>query len=162
MSFVPARLRAGEILAGAAGIVLAISLFAITWYRAPGASLTGWQCFGVLRWLLLASVVLALAMVLTQAALRAPAIPVNVDVVACTVSLITFVWLAVRVLVAGPDGFSTEAGAWLALAAQLFLLAATVLAMRQEGIREEDGPGEIPVVDLDPPFGEGPPPADPS
>lgn len=149
MSFVPARLRAGEIIAGIAGAAVLVDLFAVNWYRAPQLTLTGWQCYGALSWALALSGALAVAMVLTQAALRGPALAVVVDGFTVAVSSITLVWLAVRVLIAAPDGLSAQAGVWLALAAQLALVGAALLATRQEGIREADGPGEIPVISPD-------------
>jgi hypothetical protein len=80
--------------------------------------------------------------------LRAPAIPASLDVIAVPVTLVAVLWLLYRVAINAPA--DQRFGAWLELIATAGLLAASVLALRQEGILERDGPQEIPLVALPP------------
>jgi hypothetical protein len=174
----PARLRWPEWLVGSGGALLLVFLFGVNWFGLRSGSfginingtgplaggrgtipahliryadgLTGWDSFSVLRWFLLATALLALSLALTQAAFRAPAVPVSLAVIAFVVSLITFVWLAVRLVFAGPGGgtdlLAHRPGAWLALGANGMVVIGALWSLRVEGIRPEDGPGEIPLV----------------
>ncbi len=142
MRFDLRRLRAGEWLALLAAAVMALALFALRWY--PGR--TGWQATSHLRWLLVLTIAVGLALVAAQAVFRAPAIPVSLDAIAVPVTLIAVLWLLYRVAIHAPAG--QRFGAWLELIATAGLLAASVLALRQEGTLERDGPSVIPVVEL--------------
>jgi hypothetical protein len=137
-----ARLRAGEWLTAASALVMALALFALPWYRRQ----TGWDAVSHLRWLLLIAIVLAAALVVTQAALRTPALPVSLDVITTVVAVPTVLWLIVRVVI--DAAAHQKAGAWLELLGALGILVGSFLALRQEGIRDADGPGEVPVVEL--------------
>jgi hypothetical protein len=136
------RLRAGEWLTAASVLLIAVALFGLHWY----GSRTGWQSATHLRWLALLALLLGAALVITQAAFRAPAIAVTLDVISTVVALPAVLWLILRVII--DPGAHRQAGAWLALLGGLGLLTGSYLAIRQEGIREADGPGEIPLVDL--------------
>jgi len=143
------RLRPGEIIVAAAVVVMAVSLFALDWYGEP--SRTGWNGTTHVRYLLLLDMLLGLALVVTQAACRAPAIPVSVSVFSTVVALVTALWLIYRVLIDSQP--HQELGAWLELIGGLALLVGSFLSMREEGIAAQDGPGEIPVVNLPAPSG---------
>jgi hypothetical protein len=138
------RLRAGELLSTAACVLMLISLFALRWYARPDRD--GWQGATHARWLLLVAIAVGLATVIAQILYRAPAIPASLDVVAVYIALLTVLWLLYRVAI--NPGSGQQAGAWLELLGAVGLLAGVFVSLRQEGILERDGPGEIPVIDL--------------
>lgn len=147
------RLRAGEWLAAASVVLMLVALFGLAWYRKQ----TGWDEVTHLRWLLLIAILLGAAAVITQAAFRTPAISVSLDVISTVVALPTVLWLIVRVVI--DAGAHQKPGAWLELLGALGLLAGSFLALRQEGIREADGPGDVPLVGLGGPRAGEPDPA---
>ena len=163
MDFQPARLRKGELIVGAGSIVLLASMFLLKWFGLTGAlapqaqrlgfatSVNGWHGLTTLRWFMLVTVTLGLALVYFQAARRAPAVPVSVSAIVSTVALITLLALIYRVLINGPGPDSLidpKAGAFVGLAAALAIVAGGYLSLREEGVMEADGPGEIPTIPL--------------
>ena len=96
-----------------------------------------------------AQVANVVALVVTQAACRAPAIPACLSVVSSVVAAITLLWLLFRVVL--DPGPHQQAGAWVELLGGLVLLVGSYWSLRQEGIAPEDGPGEIPVLTLSAP-----------
>lgn len=137
-------------MAGAAGLLLLCDLFALHWYAPPvGPGISGWHALTVLRWLLLLAGITGIGLALAQARLRAPAIPVVFAVLLTVFGLITTIALIVRVLLDQPGGsLSTAAGGYVGLAAAAGLLAAGLMSLRQEGILDGDGPGEIPTLSI--------------
>jgi hypothetical protein len=163
MDFELSRLRRGEIVAGMSGALMLVSLFALPWYGITGplsptaallggtTSSKGWQALSDLRWLMLVTAVGALAVAYFQATRRAPAIPVALDVVVTVLGVLTVLCLIYRVLinVPGPDSLiDRKAGSYIGLASAVGILYGSYASLRQEGIRPEDGPGEIPTVSL--------------
>lgn len=128
------RLRAGELLAGAGAVAELVALFALTWFRSGGAAgdhagRDGFAGLPVLRWLILLTAVLALALVCLQATRRAPALPVVMSVVVSAAGVVTTVVVAVRLLVGSG---SPQAGALVGLACLLVIVAGAWASMRQE------------------------------
>jgi hypothetical protein len=164
----PSRLRSGELIVGASGVVLLASVFLLKWYGlsatlAPTAkalglatSVDGWDGLAKIRWLMLLTGVCALALVYLQAARPAPALPVTVSAVVTVLAILTTLALIYRVLLnpPGPDGLiSTRAGAYVGLVSALVLSYGGYRSLRQEGIAERDAPPEAEVVgDLDVPL----------
>jgi hypothetical protein len=151
MSLVPSRLRGGEWLAAGGAVVMIVALFALHWYGpAPGAptSRTGWTGTTHVHWLLVIAILVGLALVIAQAACRAPALPACLSVVSSVIGFITLVWLLFRVVIDTPP--HQEAGAWIELVGAVALFAGSYWSLRAEGIRPQDGPQEIPVVTLPP------------
>jgi hypothetical protein len=136
------RLRAGEWLTAVSVVLMVVALFALHW----SGGRTGWQAVTHLRWLLLIALLPGAALAIAQAAFRAPAIPATLDVICTVLAIPTVLWLILRVVI--DPGADEQVGAWLELLGALGLLVGSFLALRQEGIREDDGPGEIPLVDL--------------
>jgi hypothetical protein len=137
------RVRAGEWLAGAAGLVLIVSLF-VDWYGGPGADGPG----------VVTTVVLALlglsgpALLAVQATRSSPALPaaLSVVVVSCG-ALATLVVLVKLVLQPGDNAaVDVAAGAWIALVAALGLLAA---GWRSMGTERNPG-APVPRVEVRP------------
>ncbi len=167
-SFDLSRLRRGETIVAAAATLLLIFLFVLPWYGLTptyartaatlptSTSVSGWNSLSHLRWLILVTIVVALALAYFQAACRAPATPVSLSVILIVLSLLNVLALLYRVLinVPGPDGFyEQKAGAYLGLLCSLALLYGAYQSLRREGIRPQDGPQEIETVRLGSPVG---------
>src|SRR5262249_38081062 len=88
VDFDPSRLRRGEWLVGGGALVLVVSLF-VPWY----ASLNGWHGLENLRWLVLVTVLVALALVWFQATRRSPAVPVTFSAMVIVVGLLNLIAL---------------------------------------------------------------------
>ena len=155
MRFQRSRLRWPEIVAGVAAVVLLLSMFLLPWYGykgdlAPlaarlGVSTSGdaWHSLSTTRWLLLLTIVAALALVYLQGTRRAPALPAAFSVLV----------LIYRVLinVPGPnDVVSRDVGAYIGLLASIVISGAGYRSLREEGIAPQDAPTDIPTVHLDP------------
>ena len=158
------RLRAGEWVAAASGVVLIVSLF-LPWYegtfgvsfgrsRPEDPDFTAWEAFSVLDVVFALAGLLGIAVLVVTATQRTPALPVAVE------ALLTLVGLAVTALALyrlisipdvaafSPDGryrgeFFPEQerriGPWLALVGALGLTAGSLLAARDERLSR---PGE--------------------
>lgn len=170
MDFDASRLRRGEVIAGASGALLLVSMF-FPWYgykinaRSLGSlvpSEDAWNAFTVVSIYLLLTAAIALSLALVQATRRSPALPVSLSVIALVLGLVATVVILLRILdppaASGlPSGFGSLApelqptlklGAWVGLVSAIGITAGSYLSMREEGIRESDGPGEIETVTL--------------
>lgn len=171
------RLRLGEWLIAAAAPLMVADTFATTWFQARPAgrrhaatalsaalSLNGWQTS-------LPAVVLALilcggglAIWLTTATRRSPALPVVLNTLLLPLALALAALVAIRVLLVPPSlhgaapsfasAPSVRAGAWAGLALSLALCAGFYVALRREGLAPADAPAEVPTVELAPRTGE--------
>jgi hypothetical protein len=156
----PSRLRHGEWIAAASALLLLVLMLFVPWYgvSATGASTagsgrttsyTGWTVLTDLRWLILLTVVAALALAYLQASRRAPAIPASMSVIVTVLALITVLALLYRVVISVPGRLDQKAGAFLGLASALGILYGAYASMRQEGIAGRDGPQEIETVTVE-------------
>lgn len=157
MDFRASRLRSGEIIAVTAAVILLVDLLALSWYSVSGApevSATGWEALSVLRWLIVLTVVAALALAWFQATRRAPALPSSLSVVATVLGTITALTLIWRVLISLPglDGPSlsvgADAGAYLGLVSALVLAAGALWSLREEDLPDPVRNAAIPIVPL--------------
>jgi hypothetical protein len=151
MEFDLSRLRRGELITGAGGVVLLASLLFLSWYGAggTGASATGWTALSVLRWLILLDGLLAVGLAGAQAACRAPALPVTLSVAATVVAVPTAIALIYRVLInlPGPDSIvSQKPGAFVGLIAACAIAYGAGSSLRQESAAPRRGLGSIPTV----------------
>jgi hypothetical protein len=161
MEFDLSRLRPGEVIAGVAGVALAICLFVLPWYGlkssvAPIAaklgvstSLTGWQSLTSLRWLMLVTILAALALIYLQATRRAPALPAALSLIVMLLGAITALALIYRVLINVPGSSSVverKAGAFIGLVAGCAIAYGGYRSLRQEGVAPRDEPTEIPTI----------------
>ncbi|MGI9183713.1 MAG: hypothetical protein ACR2GZ_01915 [Solirubrobacteraceae bacterium] len=141
------RLRRGEVIAAAAAIVLLVALFLVSWYGLSGAvqrsaaalgistTISGWDALTTLRWLILVTAVVGLALGFAQATSRAPAFPASLSVIATVLGALTSLTLIYRVLinVPGPsDLVGARPGAYLGLASAVALTAGAFLSLREE------------------------------
>jgi hypothetical protein len=158
MSIEFSRLRPGEIIAGASAVLLLVLMFAVPWYSVKSApspaastpsvstSIDGWQALSHLRWLLLLTIVVSLALAYFQATRPAPAIPVSLSVIVTVLGLLSALALIYKVLinVPGPNSLvDARVGAYLALLCGLTILYGGYASMRREGVLPEDAPAEI-------------------
>ncbi len=126
-----ARLRSGELLA-LVGAILAILALTRPWYESAGMLLSAWSTFGPAVVLIMIAALAALALVLTTIAERTTAFPVAAAVWSTLLGLIGTIAAIVRVL-ERPDGATALcAGAWLALAGTVLILAGSWQSMRDE------------------------------
>jgi hypothetical protein len=160
MEFDLSRLRRGELIAGAGGVVLLASVLILPWYGAsgPGGSVTvtGWSALSILRWLILLDGLAAVALATAQAACRAPALPVSLSVISTVLGAVTAIALVYRVLInlPGPDSIVAQRlGAFLGLVAAVAIVYGAFASMREEGIPARDGIGEVPTVSPGSPSG---------
>jgi hypothetical protein len=138
------RLRAGEMIAGAGGVLL----------LASGArSRSGWPQLPVLRGLSLVTGISAVLLVYFQARRRAPALPASLSVVVTTLGALSTTALAVRVLLAPSK--RTAAGstyrfarAYVGLCGALAIAYGGYASMRQEGGTDPAALGEIETVSI--------------
>jgi hypothetical protein len=152
------RLRWPEWLTGAGGLVLLGAMLLLPWYQVTLASgpggptyyvaekLDGWNGLSHARWLLVLTVLLALAVGFFQAQRRAPALPATLSMLASVLAAFTTLWLVVRVVIAPAGG--REIGGWVGLLAAAAIAYGGFSSVRLEGIDAADGPGEIPTIGL--------------
>src|ERR1700754_5299463 len=134
MRFQRSRLRWPEIVAGIAAVVLLLSMFVLPWYGykgdlAPLAARLGvstsrdaWNSLSTTRWLMLLTIVAALALVYLRAPRPAPALPATFSLFVWLLGGLTSLVLIYRVLinVPGPnDVVSRDVGGYVGLLASI-------------------------------------------
>jgi len=142
------RLRAGEWLAGIAGLALFVALF-LAWYSDGAGTRTGWQSLGALDVVLALVALAALAIPIVTAFHREPAVPLAHQSLTVLFGALAVLLVLIRVLNMPDWATGRERGLWVALAATLAVTAASLLAMRDErltrGERHTDLTG-VPVA----------------
>ena len=121
------RLRAGEWIVGAAGLVLLVSLF-LSWYDGQ----TGWESLGILDVILALVALDALAIPIVTAAYRVPALPLAHQSLTTLIAAVAVLLVLGRVLNIPDWASGREGGLWLGLGAPLGVLAGGLIAMRDE------------------------------
>jgi hypothetical protein len=151
------RLRLGEWIVGASGLLLLVALF-LPWYElgegivfgpsdALDAHASAWDAFTVIDVLLALGALAAIAIVFVTAAHATPAVPLALESLMALLALFLLVLVLFR-LADPPDltflestagrtraqveDIDRAAGAWLGLAAALGILVGAVVAMRDE------------------------------
>jgi hypothetical protein len=142
------RLRTGEMVAAVGSILLFVFMFFFSWYGVGGpvgnlaesfgvkASVDGWNGHSILRWLMLATIVVGLGLAFLTATQRTVALPVTAAVLTTTVAGITAILLAYRVILNEPgpnELIDVKIGAWLGLLSTALVAYGGYLAMRNEG-----------------------------
>ena len=133
------RLRDGELIAGAGGLALLVSLF-LGWYSGASA----WEAFSVVDVLLALLALVPLALVVVQATRESPSLPVAFSVFTVVAGLLATLLVLFRI-VDKPGGGDVELGAWIGLAAAVVTAAGGWRSMRVEEI---PGAPDPPVQDL--------------
>ena len=149
-----ARLRAGEWIAAASGVVLVVSI-SMPWYEVEvpphgGASgrgiggsldLTAWEVFSVIDVLLLVLGVLAIVLLVVTASQPTAAVGIASDALLTILAGVVASITAIRLInlpgaLEGVDRLGADTGlaasAWLGLAAVFGVLAGCTIAMRDE------------------------------
>jgi H+/Cl- antiporter ClcA len=125
------RLRIGELLALAGAICVIISLL-LPWYEGASGSLSVWDTFGPAAALLIAAALAALALAATTLTERSTALPVAAAVWSTLFAIAAVIAAVVRLLERPDHASSLCAGAWLAFAGALAMLAGSWQSMRDE------------------------------
>jgi hypothetical protein len=161
MGFQRSRLRRGEIVAGLGAMVLLVAMFALPWYGSKGelaplaarlgvsTSRDAWNSLSLTRWLMLLTIVAALALVYLQGTRPAPALPATFSLFVTLLGGLTTLVLIFRVLidVPGPNDVVTrDVGGFVGLVASIAITWAGSRSLRAEGIAPQDGPQDIPTI----------------
>ncbi|MGA2319748.1 MAG: hypothetical protein ABSG95_03265 [Solirubrobacteraceae bacterium] len=125
------RLRLGELLALAGTICVIVSLLE-PWYEGTAGRLDAWDTFGPGIVLLMAAVAAALALLASALSERTPALPVATAVWCVPLGLLATIAAVVRLFERPEHTTALCAGAWLALAGALAILAGAWQALRDE------------------------------
>jgi hypothetical protein len=138
-------------------------MFLMPWYGvksplgATAASLggatswDGWNGLTNLRWLVLITILVALALVWLQATRRAPALPVTFGVILIVLDLVTTLALIFRVLIDVPGASSIverKVGGFVGIGASIAILCGAYLSVREEGLAPGDEHTEVERVPL--------------
>jgi xanthosine utilization system XapX-like protein len=119
----PGWLRGADLLAGAAGVLLIVSLF-LPWLGGR----TGWEAFSVDDILLALFGAVGVGLVLSIMTRRSPVLPISLAIVGTVVGIVAVVIVVVRIL----GGDDLGVGAWLSLAGALGLPAGAFRSMADE------------------------------
>jgi hypothetical protein len=140
-------LKPGDWLAGLGGLALLVSLF-LPWYSVAGVDrdLTGWQSFAVIDVLLALAALVGIALAVTTAVRRTPAVPVALGVLGGPVGALAALLVLIRLLdPPGPNELlDLGPGAWLALAGALAVAAGAWWSLGDERNRG------VPAVPVEP------------
>lgn len=147
------RLRKGEWIIGASGLILIVSLF-LPWYRVESASLdvTAFEAFSVFDILLVVLAVCGIALVVVVAAQEAPAMGIATEALLTLFAGAVTILLVFRVLNVPGDlegGGEATAFAWIGLAAAFGVFAGSLVAMRDERLSREGRPTDSTGVPVD-------------
>ncbi len=142
------RLRLGELGALAGAVCVIVSLW-LPWYENAAGKLTGWNTFGPTLVLLIAAAAAALGLVVSAVTERSTALPVAAAVWSTVFGIIAVICAVVRVLERPEHSTSLCAGAWLALAGAILMLAGSWQSMRDErgSLYEPAEPPPLPPPD---------------
>jgi hypothetical protein len=145
------RLRLGELLALAGAICVIVSLF-LPWYESSLGKLSAWDTFGPALVLLIAAAAAALGLVLSTMTERSTALPVAAAVWSTLFGIVAVIAAVVRVLERPEHATRLCAGAWLALAGAILMLAGSWQSMRDErgSMYEPAEPPPLPPPDPHP------------
>jgi hypothetical protein len=125
------RLRAGELLA-LVGAVLVIVSLTEPWYENAFTKLSAWETFGPAVALLIAATAAALALVLGTTTERSTALPVAAAVWSTLFGMVAVIAAIVRLFERPDHATRLCAGAWLAFAGAILMLAGSWQSMRDE------------------------------
>jgi hypothetical protein len=136
------RLRAGEWLAAAGGILLIVSLF-LSWWEVPvdlpaaeiDSTKSAYQALSVIDILLTLIALLAISLPVLQATQDAPNKPVGAAVLTVVAGALAVLLALFRLIDSPIDGASTVAGPWVALVAAIALTAGAWLSLAAEYVR---------------------------
>jgi hypothetical protein len=123
------RLRVGEWIVGACGLLLLVALF-LPWYGEP--SKTAWEAFTVLDVVFLLLALAALAVPIVTATQPVPAMPLATESLTALFGVIGLVLVLIRVLNLPGDATGRDIGLWLGLVAVFGIVAGGMVGIRDE------------------------------
>jgi peptidoglycan/LPS O-acetylase OafA/YrhL len=142
------RLRVGEWIVGACGLLLLIALF-LPWYGNPSS--TAWESFTVLDVILALLALAALSVPVVTAMQRVPAVPLALESLTALFALVAVIFVLIRVLNLPGDAHGREVGLWLGLLATLGIIAGGLIAMRDERRSPDGRPTDVTGVPVSAP-----------
>jgi hypothetical protein len=164
VEFDRSRLRSGEWFVGAGSLVLLASTFLFKWYALSGplaqtaskflglsTSVDGWHALSNLRWLILLTALVGLAVFYFQATRPAPALPVSLTVIVTALGFLTSIALIYRVVIDEPGGYSVITQRFGAFAGLFSAIAITIggyRSLREDAVVSAEGPSEVETVKL--------------
>jgi hypothetical protein len=126
------RLRVGEWVVGASGVLLLVALF-LPWYGdVRPASVSGWEAFSALDLILALIALAAISVPIVTATHRIPALPLAIETLTALFGLVGVVLVLIRVLNLPGAAHDRDVGLWLALAATIGIFAGALVGMRDE------------------------------
>jgi hypothetical protein len=134
------RLRAGEWITAAAGLLLLVSLV-LPWYGTPDAS--GWESLAAIDLVLAAIGVSAIAVLFVTAVQRTPALPIALEALVTLAGMVGVVLVLVRIAFLPEGADSREWGLWLGLAGALGIEAGGWIAMRDQRLSKPGRPTDL-------------------
>ena len=123
------RLRVGEWIVGACGVLLLVALF-LPWYGEPSS--TGWESFSVLDLILALLAIAAISVPVVTATHRVPALPLALESLTALFGLLVLLLVLIRVLNLPGEADGREIGLWLGLAATIGIFGGALVGMRDE------------------------------
>ena len=123
------RLRVGEWIVGAAGLLLLVSLF-LTWYGEPSS--TAWEAFAVLDVILALVALAAVSVPVVTATHRVPALPLAIESLTALLGFVAVMLTLIRVLNLPGEADGREVGLWLGLVSTLGVFAGSLVGIRDE------------------------------
>ena len=135
------RLRLGEWVLALSGAALIVSLF-LPWYERGSASMTAWESLSVTDGLLCAIGAVAVSAWVVTATQKTVPVSIAIEAITAVLGLVAVV-LALNRVIDMPDpgpGYSTAAGAWIALAAAVGVTGGALMAMRDERLSPAERP----------------------
>lgn len=169
------RLRTGELISGAAGVMLAVTMF-VPWYGGAGTAVptplgpltwqNAWQAFSVVDLLLFVTIVAAIGAAVLAGTQTSVALPVAASVVVTALGIVAMVTVLYRLVdEPGVDPYKTiELGAYGGLVLCAAIAVGGWLSMRDEGTSISKAVSELERrwatedVPVEPPPRPGPPP----
>ena len=154
--FESARLRRGEWIAGAGGLVLLASMLLIPWYgltrgssgRGPvffvAYNVDGWNGLTHGHWVMVLTIIVAFALVYLQGTRKSPALPVTLSLFVTILGVISTLWLLYRDFISTAG--SLKLGAIIGLLSALAVAVGGWASLHMDGIATRDAPAEIPTV----------------
>jgi hypothetical protein len=127
------RLRFGEWLAGAAGVLLIVALL-LPWYEGAGTA-SGYESLTVIDILLTLLALLALALPVLQATQDTPSKPVSAGILTVVFGALGAALVLFRLIDAPADGVEVRYGAWVALVATVAITTGGWRSIAAEYVR---------------------------
>jgi uncharacterized membrane protein len=128
------RLRVGEWIAGAGGVLLIVALL-LPWYERDTAPVSGYEALTVIDVLLTLLALLALAVPVLQTTQDAPNKPVGAAVLSVVFGALGVLLVLFRLIDAPADDLAVRPGAWVALIATATITVGAWRSLAAEYVR---------------------------